>query len=1066
MTTKSAASAQAKNICPICRHNQVANGHLCAECFSTKLVDFDGVKNVRNVKIPVFASPEYSYNEYTHSGSKEFLPIPELVEEPLVEHAIDVDEETQSETSLLIADIEQTLMQISTDDSPVKISSSKARKKINTEKPANKVLKIPTKREFPRTSLLLKKNGKKARNLWEEKKHDADRSKNKDESKENTSHELKLQKKKTEYSESLHETSTLELKKLSRINIKKQLRELETAMLNFDIENKDSASVEHSENAKKLEYSEIVENENTEKHQEIEEKWEQIKDLKVSAVRVEKRIEKNYRKNKLPLKLAEYEQAISMLLGAKNLYELPVSWRLHARFKAFNDAHIILTKDQVNKIRHITLLESKNEKYLKDRKGFIGNELIQSGNWKWFTLTSIVHSVFLIALWSVILVEAQPVEPKKMTYFDPSMLAKDIDNSAMDLQPDLEDDPDDPMNRETDYDPEFANPEDVPMPEIPGINFNPTALDSKEDRKVESDRPSIVDTHNLGVSVSSKGGEKDGEEGINSTISGHRRGTGKETMLAKHGGTKKTVNSVKLGLKWLAEQQKLNGSWRAEDAPATGNAHVEGYTGLALLCFLGDGHTENFGEYKETIRKAVQFLLNRQSSSSGVFSSTVGGMLYNHSIVTLALSEYYTLTGREDLLEPLKRALKFLYNSQQASGGWDYTSNKLQNRTDMSITGWVMMALHSAMSSGIPVRRSSWESAYRGVQELLNSDGSAYYSVNGSVYPFRKGIAMTAVSVLCRLYARVPVSDRLMEKSIRWMKTNLPNKSKLRSSKSMWGKEEYRKLKNNDDFFHTTYYWYYGTLSLFMITNGVGKDWNRWNKALQQAILSYQITKDGDFQGSWDPLEDFWGEIGGRLYSTCLNILNLEIYYRYLPLYDMKEHTLRFENKTSESEKTDNKPDDEIGTGLIKSVSEASRIINDPTKSDSDKIIAITYLKIHRSDESFKALTNVLWNEKVSEFIRWRVVGMLADFPKNIEAVDALIEAYDIDFNTTLQDDILKSLAKLKHKKGLLFIVNKLDEKEPSETKESALDALESITTSRFGFDKNAWIMWVNSNFS
>ena len=46
-----------------------------------------------------------------------------------------------------------------------------------------------------------------------------------------------------------------------------------------------------------------------------------------------------------------------------------------------------------------------------------------------------------------------------------------------------------------------------------------------------------------------------------------------------------------------------------------------------------------------------------------------------------------------------------------------------------------------------------------------------------------------------------------------------------------------------------------------------------------------------------------------------------------------------------------------------------------------------------------------------------------------------------------------------------MFIVNKLDEKETRDTKESALDALESITTSRFGFDKNAWIMWVNSFF-
>jgi len=41
----------------------------------------------------------------------------------------------------------------------------------------------------------------------------------------------------------------------------------------------------------------------------------------------------------------------------------------------------------------------------------------------------------------------------------------------------------------------------------------------------------------------------------------------------------------------------------------------------------------------------------------------------------------------------------------------------------------------------------------------------------------------------------------------------------------------------------------------------------------------------GCVDGSWDPPRNVWGPIGGRLYATTLNILNLEIYYRYLPLY-------------------------------------------------------------------------------------------------------------------------------------------------------------------------------------
>ena len=31
-----------------------------------------------------------------------------------------------------------------------------------------------------------------------------------------------------------------------------------------------------------------------------------------------------------------------------------------------------------------------------------------------------------------------------------------------------------------------------------------------------------------------------------------------------------------------------------------------------------------------------------------------------------------------------------------------------------------------------------------------------------------------------------------------------------------------------------------------------------------------------------------WGQFGGRLYVTCLSTYILEVYYRHLPLYDVK----------------------------------------------------------------------------------------------------------------------------------------------------------------------------------
>jgi hypothetical protein len=76
------------------------------------------------------------------------------------------------------------------------------------------------------------------------------------------------------------------------------------------------------------------------------------------------------------------------------------------------------------------------------------------------------------------------------------------------------------------------------------------------------------------------------------------------------------------------------------------------------------------------------------------------------------------------------------------------------------------------------------------------------------------------------------------------------------------------------------YYWYYGTLAMFQRQ---GDDWTRWNAALQHELLARQRW-DGKSAGSWDA-DDQWGGYGGRIYSTALAALSLEVYYRYLPVH-------------------------------------------------------------------------------------------------------------------------------------------------------------------------------------
>ena len=82
-----------------------------------------------------------------------------------------------------------------------------------------------------------------------------------------------------------------------------------------------------------------------------------------------------------------------------------------------------------------------------------------------------------------------------------------------------------------------------------------------------------------------------------------------------------------------------------------------------------------------------------------------------------------------------------------------------------------------------------------------------------------------------------------------------------------------------------TYYWYYATQVMFHMG---GDYWDRWNQALNPILINSQV-KEGVNAGSWDPagsIPDRWSAHAGRLYVTTMNLLNLEVYYRHLPIYE------------------------------------------------------------------------------------------------------------------------------------------------------------------------------------
>jgi len=337
-------------------------------------------------------------------------------------------------------------------------------------------------------------------------------------------------------------------------------------------------------------------------------------------------------------------------------------------------------------------------------------------------------------------------------------------------------------------------------------------------------------------------------------------------LAEKHGATAQTEEAVKAALKWLAANQEADGRWDAQhhgagrelmvagrDRKAAGIHADTGVTGLALLAFLASGHTHLEGDYQANVRRGLEYLLRQQASDGNVGGqATTYAFMYCHAMATFALSEAYAMTKDEQLRGPVRRAVGYTLAAQDpTSGGWRY---KPRDPGDTSQLGWQLMALKSAALGGIPIPTSTQQ----GIHRFLNSASSGRYGGLVAYRPSeRPSRPMTAEALVCRQFLGVPRTSPASREAADYLLGELPGQAEA-----------------------NLYYWYYATLGMYQMQ---GAHWRQWNDALQSTLLGRQ-QKTGPLAGSWNP-DTRWAGYGGRVYSTALAALCLEVPYRFLPLY-------------------------------------------------------------------------------------------------------------------------------------------------------------------------------------
>ena len=268
---------------------------------------------------------------------------------------------------------------------------------------------------------------------------------------------------------------------------------------------------------------------------------------------------------------------------------------------------------------------------------------------------------------------------------------------------------------------------------------------------------------------------------------------------------------------------------------------------------LGSGNTHLKGPYARNVQHGLEYLLAVQAADGNLGGQAEAfSFMYCHGMATFAMSEDYAMTHDRRLEEPLRRAIAFTIASQHpTTGGWRYKPHEMG---DTSQLGWQLMALKSADLAGIPMPEQTRAGAIRFLKSVAAGSEGGLASYRPGEAPSR---SMTAEALVCREFLGMARDNPAADEAGKSLLAELPSKENV-----------------------NLYYWYYGTLGMYQLQ---GDYWQRWNEALQAALVGRQQT-DGDLAGSWDPA-CVWGGYGGRVYSTAMSALCLEVYYRFLPLY-------------------------------------------------------------------------------------------------------------------------------------------------------------------------------------
>lgn len=312
--------------------------------------------------------------------------------------------------------------------------------------------------------------------------------------------------------------------------------------------------------------------------------------------------------------------------------------------------------------------------------------------------------------------------------------------------------------------------------------------------------------------------------------------------------------AIRRALDYLKTTQKPNGAWALGDG-----RDATSITSLAVLAFMACGHVPGEpGPFGQVVERGVRYVVDNQQANGLLATNTINGPMYCHGISTLMLAEACGMMADDASAKKtraaLARAVEVIVRAQALSkppdhaGGWRYQPDARDS--DLSVSGWQVMALRAAKGAGCQVPAEAIDQAIDYLKRCAFADGGFGYQPGGSPNNPRTGTGTLALE-LCGTHntpEAIAGGDYLLRKE------NAPR----------W---------SSPYFFYEAYY---VPQAMFQLGD---KYFQPYYPQLVALLMKHQAA-----DGSWLS-GDGNDRTAGRSFCSAMGVLALAVEYRYLPIY-------------------------------------------------------------------------------------------------------------------------------------------------------------------------------------